>query len=489
MLKRTGSTYIHSFLLVWFRTFRQSLGDIRWDRLKYMLIFSLAPMFANMQKAWFSPDAVLFGLDLMSWMGIAYCLGAGWLFLSVSFERIVPVARRLAVLAVCTFILWRLLPGPAGFVSAVLFSFFYGGIAAMQVFFFAYALNDSERFFGVVSVAVYGLIFQFGHSLPVIGSVFSTLYLGSLLLGAVVCLFFADKKDYEKPSEEREPGAAVALTLMLFFFFAHKVIEVFYTYIDDASSFSALRMNAIVGIVILLISLVLFFRFKSNVWHMCNLFFVGLSLTYVFHLIGNTSLAHVFHGFEQIGFVSSYVLLGGVLQQVASFRSFKKILFVTMNAALFIYLIPGLIKVIKPASQLIIGASITFSLSLIFFFLAPFYARRLFETPHRQTKTSATEATNGQADDAPSLQAQANRWMEDMHLTAREQEVVMYLLNGYLYKQCAAELNISIDTVKFHIGNAYRKLGISGRGELFKTFFNGELTPDSPPKENPSLSD
>lgn len=244
MLKRTGSTYIHSFLLVWFRTFRQSLGDIRWGRLKYMLIFSLAPMFANMQKAWFSPDAVLFGLDLMSWMGIAYCLGAGWLFLSVSFENIVPVARRIAVLAVCAFILWRVLPGTAGFVSAVFFSYFYGGIAAMQVFFFAYALNDSERFFGVVCVAVYGLIFQFGHSLPVVGTVFSSLYLGSLLLGAVICLFFADSSEYEKPSEKKQPGAAVALTLMLFFFFAHKVIEVFYTYIDDASSVAALRGNS-----------------------------------------------------------------------------------------------------------------------------------------------------------------------------------------------------------------------------------------------------
>ena len=71
-----------------------------------------------------------------------------------------------------------------------------------------------------------------------------SLYLGSLLLGAVICLFFADSSEYEKPSEKKQPGAAVALTLMLFFFFAHKVIEVFYTYIDDASSVAALRGNS-----------------------------------------------------------------------------------------------------------------------------------------------------------------------------------------------------------------------------------------------------
>jgi len=48
-------------------------------------------------------------------------------------------------------------------------------------------------------------------------------------------------------------------------------------------------------------------------------------------------------------------------------------------------------------------------------------------------------------------------------LTARELKIASLLLNGLNNKKIASNLNISINTVKFHIGNIYRKLGVKNR--------------------------
>ncbi|HHU03369.1 MAG TPA: helix-turn-helix transcriptional regulator [Christensenellaceae bacterium] len=56
--------------------------------------------------------------------------------------------------------------------------------------------------------------------------------------------------------------------------------------------------------------------------------------------------------------------------------------------------------------------------------------------------------------------------------TAREKEVVKCLLKGMTYKQCAAELYISQNTVKFHALNAYRKADVTSRGELMALFLD-----------------
>jgi DNA-binding CsgD family transcriptional regulator len=48
-------------------------------------------------------------------------------------------------------------------------------------------------------------------------------------------------------------------------------------------------------------------------------------------------------------------------------------------------------------------------------------------------------------------------------LTPREREVYTVLANGMRYKQISASLEISIDTVKKHIKNIYKKLKVSNR--------------------------
>lgn len=50
-------------------------------------------------------------------------------------------------------------------------------------------------------------------------------------------------------------------------------------------------------------------------------------------------------------------------------------------------------------------------------------------------------------------------------LTAREKEILELLSQGLLYKEIADKVFISIDTVKKHVGNIYRKLHVSNKVE------------------------
>jgi len=51
-------------------------------------------------------------------------------------------------------------------------------------------------------------------------------------------------------------------------------------------------------------------------------------------------------------------------------------------------------------------------------------------------------------------------------LTPREREVLQLIARGYMYKEIAARLNLSVKTVEGHVSNVLRKLQLSTRHEL-----------------------
>ena len=58
-------------------------------------------------------------------------------------------------------------------------------------------------------------------------------------------------------------------------------------------------------------------------------------------------------------------------------------------------------------------------------------------------------------------------FLEAYGLTQREKEVITLLLTtGGAQKHIAGQLDLSADTVKFHVKNIYRKLGVQSRAEL-----------------------
>lgn len=57
-------------------------------------------------------------------------------------------------------------------------------------------------------------------------------------------------------------------------------------------------------------------------------------------------------------------------------------------------------------------------------------------------------------------------------LTVTEKEVLELLALGLLYKEIADKKNVTIDTIKKHIGNIYRKLQVSNKIEAINKFNN-----------------
>ena len=51
-------------------------------------------------------------------------------------------------------------------------------------------------------------------------------------------------------------------------------------------------------------------------------------------------------------------------------------------------------------------------------------------------------------------------------LTPREREVLQLIARGYMYKEIAARLHLSVKTVESHVSSVLRKLQLSSRHEL-----------------------
>lgn len=63
----------------------------------------------------------------------------------------------------------------------------------------------------------------------------------------------------------------------------------------------------------------------------------------------------------------------------------------------------------------------------------------------------------------------------EVELTEREQEIVVGLVDGLSYKMIADRMNISIDTVRTHIRNIYKKLHVNSKAEVIAKSLKGEI--------------
>jgi DNA-binding NarL/FixJ family response regulator len=60
-------------------------------------------------------------------------------------------------------------------------------------------------------------------------------------------------------------------------------------------------------------------------------------------------------------------------------------------------------------------------------------------------------------------------------LTAKEQQVIAAMVDGLSYKMIASRLGITLETVRQHIKNIYRKLQVNSKGEVIVKSLKGEI--------------
>lgn len=106
----------------------------------------------------------------------------------------------------------------------------------------------------------------------------------------------------------------------------------------------------------------------------------------------------------------------------------------------------------------------------------------LKNTPLPQLKASIEQIFSGGSPMSPQIarkviehfQPKKNR-QPDSLLTDREKEIVVGLVDGLSYQQIGDRMQISIDTVRQHIRNIYRKLNVNNKAEVIGKSIRGEI--------------
>jgi DNA-binding NarL/FixJ family response regulator len=107
----------------------------------------------------------------------------------------------------------------------------------------------------------------------------------------------------------------------------------------------------------------------------------------------------------------------------------------------------------------------------------------LKKTPPAKLLDYISEAASGGAPMTASIASQVLKMFSeintaiipDYNLSEREKQVLQFLVNGYSYKMVAAEMDISIDTVRSHIKKIYEKLHVNSKSEAVAKAFKDRL--------------
>lgn len=106
----------------------------------------------------------------------------------------------------------------------------------------------------------------------------------------------------------------------------------------------------------------------------------------------------------------------------------------------------------------------------------------LKNTPLPQIKEALEQCYKGGAPMSPQIARQVveffnprKKQTKESPITARENEIVIALVDGLSYKMIADRLKISVETVRHHIKNIYRKLQVNSKSEVVSKSLKGEI--------------
>jgi DNA-binding NarL/FixJ family response regulator len=104
------------------------------------------------------------------------------------------------------------------------------------------------------------------------------------------------------------------------------------------------------------------------------------------------------------------------------------------------------------------------------------YATEEIPSAIRMVLTGGAPMTGSVARKVLTMVPQAkNAEQEKSNLTDKEIAILQFLVNGYSYKMIASQINISIDTVRFHIKKIYDKLHVHSATEAVSKAIKDKL--------------
>lgn len=106
----------------------------------------------------------------------------------------------------------------------------------------------------------------------------------------------------------------------------------------------------------------------------------------------------------------------------------------------------------------------------------------LKSTKLSEIKNAVIEVSKGGAPMSPLIARKVVKYFDESKssqnenfLSEREKQVVDFIVDGLSMKMIAANLNVTVDTIKYHCKNIYKKLQINSKGELISKSFRGEI--------------
>ncbi len=106
----------------------------------------------------------------------------------------------------------------------------------------------------------------------------------------------------------------------------------------------------------------------------------------------------------------------------------------------------------------------------------------LKNTPLEKIKESVIEVANGGAQMSSSIARKVFNYFNnnvstdsEYSLTKKEKEIVAQIVDGLSYKMIAANLGNSIETIKTHAKNIYKKLHVNSKAEVVAKSMRGEI--------------
>jgi DNA-binding CsgD family transcriptional regulator len=444
------------------------LRNIRWELWPLLLVFPLSVIMGNLR--YFDLKMAITGFG--SWELMLFPMGLGWLILTFTPKRLViPLMRLAAVISAALLSLQIFLPSSPGRLGLFLAFQFSSGICAAAAFYlFCFELNNIERLFGMVIVQFfYGFFYIAWLAFPIF-QVAGETWGGAVAMAACLIVVFACRKQKHEGHEEMVPGtfsgAAFAICLHVVYYIIMCLTD-HVAWTENSLSSMAFGIGSFASIILIVIIQLLNNRNVLYIW----LLFLVLSLFALGVLMYESPLTRLSGSFayglgDGLGYIIIYYLCAASIKESKSLKMFR-----LCCLALFVeyFAVSGIFSFAfdrygSPDRNLVFGVMLV--LCPACFLLMPLMQKKLFE----KDWTDGIILTDIPQYTQTAEEAEQIRTVIDTNFSPREKEIFALLLENFTLRQIGLELNISLNTVKTHYKNIYRKLDINNRGDLLLKF-------------------
>jgi DNA-binding CsgD family transcriptional regulator len=190
-------------------------------------------------------------------------------------------------------------------------------------------------------------------------------------------------------------------------------------------------------------------------------------ITLILHYITNkqiiiTAMSVLFYG---VILYNIFILVGN-LDKIHNFiikSALKKFLVTSLLMLPILFLDTFVEKLPVIGEQFPYGLLSVLAFYITFSSISLYYIIKNYDTLHK--KSDEIKEAYLKAD----LNDFSQKALNSHNITSREKEIISLLINGYSYKEISNELVISLPTVKTHVQNIYKKIGINNKIELINT--------------------